>query len=92
MAISILLWSVIVGPLSSEWWFRYTMFTGVWMTLGIGVIVAVWFTIGVSVDLLDLFRTLKTVKRVDSDDGTVRDHHNADEVNGNRPPPPGPAR
>lgn len=79
VAVGILIWSLSVHPPSTQWWFDYTMITGVWLTLAIGVIVTVWFTIGVFRDLLDLFRTLKTVTRVDSDDGTVRNHHNADE-------------
>lgn len=79
VALGILIWTFAVAPLSTHWWFEYTMITGVWLTLGIGVIVAVWFTIGVFIDLRELFRTLKTVKRVDTDDGTVRNHHNADE-------------
>ena len=79
MSILILIWSLTVGPLSSGWWFDWTMFTGVWLTMTIGLVVTVWFTIGVVRDMIDLFRTLRTVKGVDSDDGTVRDHHNTGE-------------
>jgi SSS family solute:Na+ symporter len=79
VSIGILLWTVLVGRLSPEWWFDYTMITSVWLTLVLGVITAVWFFIGASYDLVDLFRTLKIVKRSDADDGSVRDHHNAGE-------------
>jgi len=40
------------------------------------VIVAVWFIWGGALDLKYLFRKLKSVKRNDSDDGTVVGHHN----------------
>ena len=79
MSLIILVWSLTIGHLSSGWWFNYTMLTGVWITLGIGVVVTVWFTIGVTRDMIDLFRTLKTIKRIDADDGTIRSHHNAGE-------------
>ncbi|MDR1190145.1 MAG: hypothetical protein LBK60_00585 [Verrucomicrobiales bacterium] len=79
VSVGILLWTLLVGRLSPEWWFDYTMLTSVWLTLGLGVVVAVWFFIGATRDLLELFRTLKTVERSDADDGTVRDHHNAGE-------------
>lgn len=73
VAIGILIWSVSFHPPSTEWWFEYTMVTGVWLTAFIGIIVTVWFTIGVTRDLFDLFRTLKNVVREDNDDGTVRE-------------------
>ncbi|MDR0534501.1 MAG: hypothetical protein LBH01_11160 [Verrucomicrobiales bacterium] len=76
-SVIILLWTLCVGKLSAEWWFTYTMITSVWLTLVIGVITTIWFFIGTSFDMLDLFRTLKIVKRSDVDDGTVRGHHNA---------------
>jgi len=79
VSLIILVWSLTVGPLSSGWWFDYTMLTGVWLTLSIGLITTVWFTIGVIRDMIDLFRTLKTIKRIDTDDGTVRNHHNTGE-------------
>ena len=80
VSLIILAWSLLVGHLSSEWWFNWTLFTGVWLTMSIGLVVTVWFGYGVIKDLIDLFRTLKTIKRVDSDDGSVRGHHNvADE-------------
>lgn len=78
VAVGILIWSVAVRPLSTHWWFEYTMITGVWLTLGIAVISTIWFTIGVTRDLIELFRTLKNVVRVDSDDGTVREHLKSD--------------
>ncbi len=73
VAVGILIWSLTVHPPSTEWWFEYTMVTGVWLTAAIGIVVTVWFTIGVTRDLIDLFRTLKNVVREDNDDGTVRE-------------------
>ncbi len=80
VTLAILLWTLFVSHLSNEWWFDYTMITAVWMTLVLGVITAVWFFIGVSRDLIELFRVLETVRRIDADDGTVRGHHNIGEA------------
>lgn len=79
LAVGIVLWLLLVGPLSSTWWFHYMMITNVWMTLVVGVIVTIWFYIGISRDAVDLFKSLKSVQRIDADDGTVRGHHNAGE-------------
>jgi SSS family solute:Na+ symporter len=79
VALVVLFWRLFLGRLSRDWWFNYTMITGVWVTLVIGVITTVWFLIGVTRDLINLFHTLETVKRSDSDDGTVRNHHNVGE-------------
>jgi SSS family solute:Na+ symporter len=87
VSLIILIWSLTVSRLSSGWWFEYTMFSGVWLTMSIGLIVTVWFTIGVIRDMIELFRTLKTVKQVDGDDGTVRSHHNAGEEGLVKPDP-----
>ncbi len=78
-AVGIVIWTLVVGRLSENWFFNYAMIAGVGQALVLGVITTVWFGIGVTHDLLDLFRTLKTAKRVDSDDGTVRNHHNLGE-------------
>ncbi len=78
--LGIVLWTLFVGRLSTEWWFNYTMVVGVWLTIVLGVVMTIWFTIGVSHDMKDLFSTLKTVRRIDTDDGTVRGHHNTGEA------------
>jgi SSS family solute:Na+ symporter len=79
VAVSIVLWTLLVGRLSPNWWFHYTMISQVWITLAIGIVVTVWFTWGVLGDMRDLFRTLGAIKRNDADDGTVREGHNAGE-------------
>lgn len=81
VSLGVLLWTLFLGRLSRDWWFDYTMLTGVWLTLGLGVVTTIWFLIGVSRDLIALFRTLETVKRSDADDGTVREHRNVGEPN-----------
>lgn len=79
LAVGILLWWLFFGRLSDEWWFKYTIITGVWLPLVIAVITTVWFTIGITRDMVDLFRTLSVVRRNDADDGTVVNHHNTGE-------------
>ena len=89
VAVVILIWTVTVGQLSANWWFNYTMVTAVWLTVSIGAIVTVWFTVGVIRDLRELFRALKNIRQIDTDDGTVRGHHNLGEENliaGTTPP------
>ncbi|MGB8352481.1 MAG: hypothetical protein WCD79_01195 [Chthoniobacteraceae bacterium] len=78
-AICILLWYLCFGSLSDAWWFKYTMFTSIWIPLVIAVITTVWFTIGIARDMVDLFKTLRVIRRNDADDGTVLNHHNAGE-------------
>ena len=80
MAVGILVWTLTMGRLSTNWWFNYTMVTAVWLTVGIGSVVTVWFTIGVIRDLRYLFTALKSIRQVDADDGTVVGHHNRDEA------------
>jgi SSS family solute:Na+ symporter len=79
ITMGILFWTLVVGRLSPNAWFDYQLY----LVIGVGLVLAVpttiWFTIGVTKDLIELIRTLKTARRSDADDGTVRDHHNADE-------------
>ena len=77
VAIGIVLWTLVIGRLSSAWWFDYSMITGVWLTLAIGCVTTVWFAIGVTRDLRVLIGILRKARRNDADDGTVRNHHNA---------------
>ena len=85
----ILLWSLGFGRLSANWWFNYTLTREVLIGSVLAVITTLWFMVGVTRDLKDLLRTLKTVKRIDADDGTVRGHHNLGEealvTNGTQP-------
>jgi SSS family solute:Na+ symporter len=80
VALGVLIWTLCVAPLSKDWWFDYTMITGVWLTLVVAVVVTIWFGIGITRDLIDLFALLKTAQRVDADDGSVKDHHNVGEA------------
>ncbi len=75
-SISIILWWVFVGRLSDSWWFKFTMISGIWIPIVVAVITTIWLTIGTVYDLIDLFKTLRSIRRNDADDGTVRDHHN----------------
>lgn len=79
VAVAAVVWTLVIGPLSPDWWFGYSMLTGVWLTLILGCIVTVWFLFGVTRDLRDLVRTLRQARRNDADDGTVRAHHNLGE-------------
>ena len=79
ISISILLWWLFFGAQSDDWWFTFTIVTGIWIPIIVAVITTVWLTIGTVRDLIDLFRTLRTVGRNDADDGTVRNHQNVGE-------------
>jgi SSS family solute:Na+ symporter len=79
IAIGILLWTLFIGRLSAGAWFNYQLYLVIGAGLLLAIPTTIWFTIGVTRDLFDLVRTLKTARRSDTDDGTVRDHHNADE-------------
>lgn len=58
-AVVILLYVLFVGHPSKEFWFGYTMVTGVWLTIAVALAVTVWFMWGVTKDLVELFRTLR---------------------------------
>jgi SSS family solute:Na+ symporter len=49
----------------------------VWASVALSVVITIWFTVGGLRDLRDMFRTLRTAKRVDADDGTVYDEERA---------------
>ncbi len=59
-------------------WVRFWHFY-ILMAAVLGVITTIWFTVGGLVDLRDLLRRLKTQQRHEKDDGSVIDHHMADE-------------
>jgi SSS family solute:Na+ symporter len=79
VGIGILLWVLFIGKLSDQWWFGYTLYLGIYLPVVVAVITTIWFTIGTTRDIIDLFKTLRNVRRNDADDGTVKDHHNADD-------------
>ena len=59
----------------AKWWLFKLILTGV-----LAVITTIWYLWGGTLDLVDLFKRLKTAKRDHRDDGSVRAHHNlADE-------------
>ena len=59
-----------------KWWGLY-----VFLTVFIGIIATIWFLIGGFRDLNDLIRTLKSVERDVSDDGSVRGSEHLQEDN-----------
>jgi Na+/proline symporter len=77
VSVSLLIWTLCVGRLSAEWWFNYRMTVSVGLALALAVPTTLWFTWGTIRDIAELVRTLRTAKRSDADDGTVRGHHNA---------------
>ncbi len=85
VALGVLLWTLFVGRLSPDWWFDYSMITGVYVTLGVGCITTVWFLFGASRDLKDLFAALRAAKRSDADDGTVIENLHAEEATSKEP-------
>ncbi len=90
VAVGIILWTLLVGRLSANWFVDYFFYVTLPVSLAVGVVTTFWFAFGVTRDLRQLFVTLKTVKPNDADDGTVRNHHNlADETS--RPPTSRPA-
>jgi len=79
ISVGIVLWWFFVGKLSDTWWFNWMVVTAIWIPMFLGVITTVWFSIGTTTDIIDLLKTLNIAKRNDSDDGTVRNHHNLGE-------------
>ncbi len=79
VAVGAVLWTLFIGRLSPDWWFGYSMLTGVWLTLILGCAVTVWFLFGVTRDLRALVQSLRQAKPNDADDGTVKAHHNLGE-------------
>lgn len=76
-AIVILIWNLAFYRWSDKAWFHWAFFQNIWVVLVLAVITTIWFTIGGTRDIFALFATLKTLKRDDTDDGTV--HHDKDE-------------
>ena len=73
-------WNLAYGRWPLAWWSTYWWVYAIILPLIIGVITTIWFTWGVLRDMGRLFRALKTVRRDERDDGTVKgDHLLADE-------------
>ena len=67
------------GAVSLSGWIRF-WHGYVLLAAALGVLTTVWFTIGGLVDLRDLLRRLTIQQRHEHDDGSVVDHHLADET------------
>ncbi len=65
---------------SNEFWFTWWKYYTMPLSLIVGAVTTVWFSIGGTRDLIDLFKSLKNLKRSDLDDGRVIGHLNADDV------------
>jgi len=72
LVVGLVLWTILCGRLSKEWWFHYTMISSVWVTLTLGTIVTFWFAWGIIKDMSRLFGTLATASRDYADDGRVQ--------------------
>ncbi|MBP7275507.1 MAG: hypothetical protein KBA51_04810 [Kiritimatiellae bacterium] len=66
------------GLLTLPHWIRFWHFY-VLLAAGLGVVTTIWFTVGGLVDLKDLLHRLRTMERHEKDDGSVVEHHLADE-------------
>ena len=77
----ILLWNLLLWRWSDDWWLVWMGVRGFALIPLIGFFVVIWMSIGAIRDMQRLFVSLKNVVRNDADDGTVRNHHNADESN-----------
>lgn len=65
--------------ISDDAWGRFWLIMVIWLTL-LAFVTVIWFLIGGLRDMKDMFKTLKTVKRDELDDGRVVAHHSlADE-------------
>jgi len=80
--IVVTIWNFTIGEISTAWWSGFWRFW-VWTQVGVGVPTTIWFTFGAIHDMRRVFHRLATLKRDDSDDGRVIDHHLADEENEN---------
>ncbi|HBG26672.1 MAG: hypothetical protein A2Y10_18440 [Planctomycetes bacterium GWF2_41_51] len=71
------IYNFVVDVKTQSWivfWRYYTL-----LTLVLSIITTLWFTVGGLIDLKKMFNLLKTIKRNESDDGTVINHHNVGE-------------
>lgn len=74
-----LLWNL-WSPWSDRFWFEWTWYYNLTVTLAIGLVTMVWFGIGTTIDLQRLFKRLEALERDERDDGRVLGHVNADDV------------
>lgn len=69
---------LIVG-ISDDGWANWWLFAIIIM-VSVGLVTFIWFFIGGVIDVKNVFKTLSTIERLDTDDGRVADDHNlADE-------------
>jgi SSS family solute:Na+ symporter len=73
------LWNFI-APWPTSVWITYWHITGIGVPICISFITAIWFTWGGVRDIRSLFRHLQEERVCHSDDGTVFNHANLDEV------------
>jgi solute:Na+ symporter, SSS family len=66
---------------SDGWWLNFYKWS-FYIQLAVGFIATFWIGWGGIRDMVDMFRTLKTLKRNDADDGRVADHRNVGEEAG----------
>ena len=78
--LSVTLCNLFIHRWSNPFWFTWWKYYTMPLSLVVGAVTTVWFSIGGTRDLIDLFRSLKNLKRSDLDDGRVIGHLNADDV------------
>ena len=75
----ILIWNAI-SPWPAAWWVNWFFIANIVVASIIGIVSTVWFSIGGTLDLLAMFRRLKTHRADVHDDGRVIDHANAEDA------------
>ncbi len=75
----IVIWNAI-SPWPATWWVNWFFIANIIVASIIGLISTVWFSIGGTLDLMAMFKRLKTHRASELDDGRVIGHANADDV------------
>ena len=70
-AVVIIAWNLVFWRWSDKTWCRWSFFQWVICEGLFGVIATTWFTIGGIRDIIDLFRTIRTIKPDNTDNGMV---------------------
>lgn len=70
-AVVIIVWNLAFWRWSDKTWCRWSFFQWVICEGLFGVIATIWFTIGGIRDIIDLFRTIRTIKPDSTDNGMV---------------------
>lgn len=79
LGLIIIIWNLCFWKWTDTWWLAWSGIRGFVLIPAIGFVVVIWLSIGAIRDMRRLMASLKTVVRNDSDDGTVRGHHNVGE-------------